>query len=107
MYDTDEPAIDPTVLPHHLTHEAGGADEIANINAARLTSGTLADARLSTNVVLKNAANVFTKAYAIGVHAISIQANIAMLSLVETAAPVDSRMWRISATGQLLHHGDE
>lgn len=46
--------------PHHLTHEPGGSDAIVNLNGAVITTGTVADARLSANVALKNVANVFT-----------------------------------------------
>src|SRR5580765_4417098 len=45
---------------HHATHETGGSDAIAALSGAVLTSGTLPDARLSANVPLLNASNVFT-----------------------------------------------
>lgn len=83
-YDTDEPGIDPTVLSHHVSHEPGGADALAN-------------------AVWTNRSNVFTKNYAIGSHAISIQAQNPTMSLIETAAPVDARMWRFIAYGQLFY----
>jgi Collagen triple helix repeat (20 copies) len=51
----------PTVAAHHATHEVGGSDAIAALNAGVLTSGTLPDARLSANVALENAANTFTQ----------------------------------------------
>ncbi len=38
----------------------GDGSGLGNLNAANVLSGTLADARLSSNVVLKNAANTFT-----------------------------------------------
>lgn len=37
---------------HAATHEPGGSDPITNLDAGVLTQGTLADARLSSNVVL-------------------------------------------------------
>ena len=45
----------PSVAPaaHHVTHETGGVDALAALSAAILTSGTLPDARLSTNVQMK------------------------------------------------------
>jgi hypothetical protein len=46
--------------PHHATHEPGGTDAIVALDGAVLTAGTVADARLSSNVPLKNAANLFT-----------------------------------------------
>jgi hypothetical protein len=46
------PLSGPSVLAlHHVSHEPLGSDEIQNINAAKLTSGLLADARLSVNVL--------------------------------------------------------
>jgi hypothetical protein len=41
-----------TIEPHHATHETGGTDAIAALAATVITSGILADARLSTNVLL-------------------------------------------------------
>jgi hypothetical protein len=38
----------------------GNGSSLSNLNASQLISGTIADARLSTNVVLLNATNVFT-----------------------------------------------
>ena len=36
---------------HHVSHETGGADALAALSAAILTTGTLLDARLSANVL--------------------------------------------------------
>ena len=54
-------------LTHKSRHATGGADALspadigaATTSAASLTSGTLADARLSSNVPLKDAANTFS-----------------------------------------------
>lgn len=46
--------------PHAPTHETGGTDPITNLAGEVITSGTVADARLSANVALENTANVFT-----------------------------------------------
>ncbi len=43
------------------TNIAGNGFSITALNASNLTTGTVADARLSSNVALKNAANVFTQ----------------------------------------------
>ncbi len=52
---------DPTVpLPHHITHETGGTDEIEALAGEVITSGTVADARLSSNVALKDIDNAFS-----------------------------------------------
>lgn len=48
------------VSAHHTTHETGGTDVITSISGAIITSGTIADARLSTNVALKNIDNNFS-----------------------------------------------
>lgn len=48
-------------LAHHVSHETGGSDAIVALSGAVITTGTVADARLSANVALKDAANVFTQ----------------------------------------------
>jgi hypothetical protein len=48
--------------PHAATHETGGADALTTLSADVLLTGTLADARLSTNVARKDLANTFTLA---------------------------------------------
>jgi hypothetical protein len=42
------------------THKLLNPTAIPNLDASKITSGTLADARLSSNVALKDAANIFT-----------------------------------------------
>lgn len=69
--------------PHHAMHEPGGTDYL--VNSAWL-----------------NVANVFTKNFGVGAHAISLQSGLPLLSLVETAAPADGKMWRMYANAQLL-----
>jgi hypothetical protein len=49
-----------TASPHHTTHETGGTDAITSLSGAVITSGTINDARLSSNIPLKDASNVFT-----------------------------------------------
>ena len=46
--------------PHHATHETGGTDAIVALDGAVITSGTVLDTRLSTNVALKNIDNTFS-----------------------------------------------
>jgi len=46
---------------------SGDGSSFTNLNAGNLASGTLADARLSSNIPLKNAANTFTNANTIAV----------------------------------------
>lgn len=53
-------ATGPAAGPHHTTHEPGGTDAIVALSGAVITTGTVADARLSTNVALKNINNNFS-----------------------------------------------
>lgn len=63
---TDQPntfAEDQTVNGELVASSfAGNGSGLTSLNATELSSGTVADARLSTNVPLKNAANTFTQA---------------------------------------------
>ncbi len=43
-----------------FTGNGGGLTNLINLNASQLTSGTVADARLSTNVALRNVTNTFS-----------------------------------------------
>jgi hypothetical protein len=45
---------------HHVTHETGGVDAITSLSGEVLTSGTVADARLSANIPKKDQINVYT-----------------------------------------------
>ena len=45
---------------HHATHEPGGSDALTNLDAGILT-GTVPDARLSSNVALRGFRNTFTQ----------------------------------------------
>jgi hypothetical protein len=89
-YDTDEP-IDPltTVTPHAPTHETGGTDPITSISAAIATSGTLNDARLSANVAMRNAANIFTQSQ-------EISTPYPLLYFTAPDGGIDEKRWRIS-----------
>ena len=90
------------VSPTGAGDVTGPATSVAD-NLASFTNTTgkaIKDSGIATaNVVLKDAANVFTKAYAIGSHAISIQAALPLQSFVETGGAVDAKMWRVYATG--------
>src|SRR4030095_8581015 len=46
---------------HHLTHEPGGSDPITALDGSVLTSGTVANARLSAQVARTDLANTFTQ----------------------------------------------
>jgi hypothetical protein len=96
-FDTDA-TTSPAVPAHNTTHETGGTDAITNLSGSVITSGTVADARLSTNVPLKNAANTFT----VAPQKIESSAS-AQLILNSTAAPADGRQWDISNAGSQLY----
>jgi len=91
--DTGAPG---TASAHHATHETGGADAIVALSGAVITTGTVADARLSTNVPLKNAANVFSASPQ------TISAQFPRLRISDTDQPADLRAFRIYGTGQAL-----
>lgn len=57
---------------------------------------------LATNIAQKNQANVFTKAYAAGAHPISIQSALPVISLIETGASADAKMWRVYANAGIF-----
>jgi hypothetical protein len=54
-----------SAVAHHVTHETGGTDAIAALAGGVITTGTIADARLSANIPRLNAANTFTANQAI------------------------------------------
>ena len=92
------PGTDGSLTPHAIKHASGGTDEILNINAARLTSGLLPDARLSTRVAFKDIDNYFSAQH-FGSGSFFQGAN-SLIVLFATAAPVNKRSWR------LVHYGD-
>jgi hypothetical protein len=65
------------------------------LNASNLTSGTVADTRLSSNVPLKNAANTFTQDQRISLA-------VPHLVLNETTQPVDQRKFQLYVYQQKL-----
>jgi hypothetical protein len=79
------------------------------LSGSVLTSGTVADARLSSNIPKLDSANTFTKAFATGAHAIQIRAATPLFSLWESASPADSRLWRhyVSAQQYLIVATDD
>jgi hypothetical protein len=81
------------VNAHRASHETGGSDAIAALSGAVITSGTVADAYLSSNVPLKNAANTFT----------ATPQEIAVASpkivLTDTARSANQRKFRCWNTG--------
>ena len=79
-------------VAHAVQHASGGADEILNINATRITSGILPDARLSANIPRLNLINTFlTHQQITGVNP--------ALNLLNTAPPAGSRNTRFISDG--------
>ena len=48
-----------TAGAHHVSHETGGTDAVVALSGGVITTGTVADIRLSSNVALKNVNNNF------------------------------------------------
>jgi hypothetical protein len=78
---------------HASMHETGGRDPLTALSAAILTTGTLADARLSANVALQGQANTFTQNQ-------FINRDTPVLVLTDTAQPVDARAFYLYNAGQ-------
>lgn len=78
----------------------GSCQTIAgNTDASTLTTGTLADGRLSSNVVLENIANTWTNATQI------ISASAPSLTINDTASAADSRRGYITSSSGALRLG--
>lgn len=84
---------------HHVSHETGGTDAIAALAGSVINSGTVADARLSSNVALKNIDNAFVAQtfspgnFITGAASPGIYFN-------DTASAANSRVWRV------INYGD-
>ena len=74
------------------TNLAGAGTALSSLNATNVTAGTLADARLSSNVPLLNAANIFT-ANADFNASVTIESAIPTLIWEETDAGLDEKVW--------------
>lgn len=114
----------PTATPtaHHTTHETGGTDVVAAIDgsvittgavaaarggtgtttgltvlsAGNVTTGTLPDAQLSTNVPLKNATNIFSSVT-------YFASSNPTIYLQDNAQPADQKLTRLVSTGQNVY----
>jgi hypothetical protein len=76
-------------VPHHVTHETGGIDAITTLSGGVITTGTVADARLSTNIPKLNASNLFTA------NIQGINAQDCGWALIDPTRPVDARRFHI------------
>lgn len=75
-------------------------------DASQITTGTLPDARLSSNVPLKNAPNTFTRSGAtLGTAAITIAANTPNFLMHETDQDEDGGLWVFSLAGGAFRLG--
>jgi hypothetical protein len=83
-------AINQTCVGTGGTFPAINGSALTNLNATNLASGTVADARLSANVPLLNAANVFTASQ-------TVKAAAASLALWSTAAGAGLQRWEVVA----------
>jgi Collagen triple helix repeat (20 copies) len=83
---------------HHVTHETGGVDAITALSGSVITSGTIADARHSSNVALKNIDNLFSAAQTIPSNSEISGAN-GLLRLRDTSGAVDAKVWRFVQYG--------
>lgn len=94
-----------TPAAHAATHDTGGSDPITALSAAVLTSGALADARLSSNVPLKTTPNDFTAlnsflGAALVRTSLDVRATANPMILVrDEAAAVDSKVWQAVCFG--------
>jgi hypothetical protein len=82
-------------VAHAASHASGGADEIVNINATRLTSGILPDARLSANVPRINAVNTYTALA-------QYKFVTPLIRFWDDNAPVNQRQSELYATGGII-----
>ena len=90
--------VDGGITPHHTRHEPGGSDAITALAGEVITTGTVADARLSANVALKNIDNNFVaQTLADGT---TIAGNNHYLGFRSNPAGVDQKNWR------MLQYGD-
>jgi hypothetical protein len=90
-YDTDEPGIDPTVLSHHVSHEPGGVDALAN--AAWLNLNNTFTRR---QIMKGGGADSPTPYYALEVRGPdTLSGDHAGILFNALNQPVDERKWRI------------
>jgi hypothetical protein len=107
---------------------SGNGSGLTSLNASNIASGTIADARLSSNVALKNAANTFTDAQTISTGSgtaltVNGQSNLngyvflnaggttelrisssslSELSFYNSSQPVDNKLWILLTNGSDL-----
>lgn len=85
------------VATHASMHEPGGRDPLTALDAGVVTSGTLADARLSAQVARRDQANTFTNPQQ------QIDGAYASLFLSHSPGPADARQFGITSDGTGLY----
>ena len=78
-------------VAHAPTHRTGGSDPVA-LDAAQITTGQFLDARLSSNVALRNVNNGFTDSQ-------RVTRASPVLQLFDTASVANARAWQIGDFG--------
>jgi hypothetical protein len=95
--------VDGPPRHHAETHEPGGTDPITSLSGSIITTGTVADARLSSNVPLKDAPNVFT-----GKPQVISSTSVPELRFNETGAAVNIKNLRLATfNGELFIQGED
>jgi hypothetical protein len=84
---------------HHVSHEPGGSDALAALSASILTSGTIPDARLSSNIPRLDAAPTFTAPY----H--DVTASAPLVGITDTSQAANQRRFQFYNQGQFLSVG--
>ena len=96
----------PTATPsaHATSHNTGGSDPITALAGTVITTGTVADARLSANVALEDVANVFTQkqSFTLAGGAAEINNASPILVLHESDGVANQRRFHIALGGDVL-----
>ena len=82
---------------HHATHETGGSDAMTALAGGVITTGTVADARLSTNVPLLNVHNFFSAP--IDTPSLGINGPGSSLIFIDSTAALNQKAWRFKQEG--------
>jgi hypothetical protein len=79
---------------HHVNHETGGSDAIVALSGGVITTGTVVDARLSSNIAKKDIDNNFS----INQTAVRLTVNgsASALNLIDSVSPAGSKAWRFA-----------
>ena len=104
-WDSGNTPTSPTTVAVGIITTTSGAtvrdgSSLTSLNATNISSGSLADARLSANVPLLNAGNTFTAVGAtLGTSALNISSSSPWLNINETDQGADGKLWHFGASG--------